>query len=141
MDDKEMMKRVMDGIPDMPIKVQDEREANYKSFAQSARVNGIPEAYTPAKGGLLPEPQPVAGWLGYFQGNLVSFLQTQEQVNQFLKNTEPVGHVCPVYTNPPKKEWVGLTDEEILAIYDACDDWEWHVYERMLEAKLKEKNA
>ena len=39
-----------------------------------------------------------------------------------------------------KKEWVGLTDEEILAIYDACDDWEWHVYERMLEAKLKEKN-
>ena len=25
-----MMKRVMDGIPDMPIKVQDEREANYK---------------------------------------------------------------------------------------------------------------
>jgi hypothetical protein len=41
----------------------------------------------------------------------------------------------------PKREWVGLTDEEILAIYDACDDWEWHVYERMLEAKLKEKNA
>ena len=40
----------------------------------------------------------------------------------------------------PKREWVGLTDEEILAIYDACDDWEWHVYERMLEAKLKEKN-
>ena len=40
-----------------------------------------------------------------------------------------------------KKEWVGLTDDEILAIYDACDDWEWHVYERMLEAKLKEKNA
>ena len=44
----------------------------------------------------------------------------------------------PLYT---KKEWVGLTDEEILAIYDACDDWEWHVYERMLEAKLKEKNS
>jgi hypothetical protein len=41
----------------------------------------------------------------------------------------------------PKREWVGLTDEEILAIYDACDDWEWHVYERMLEAKLKEKNG
>jgi hypothetical protein len=44
----------------------------------------------------------------------------------------------PLYT---KKEWVGLTDEEILAIYDACDDWDWHVYERMLEAKLKEKNS
>jgi hypothetical protein len=29
------------GLP--PIKVQDEREANYKSFAQSAQVNGIPQ--------------------------------------------------------------------------------------------------
>jgi hypothetical protein len=47
----------------------------------------------------------------------------------------------PNYTQPIEKEWVGLTDEEILAIYDACDDWEWHVYERMLEAKLKEKNG
>jgi hypothetical protein len=27
----------------MPIKVQDEREENYKSFAQSAQVNGIPQ--------------------------------------------------------------------------------------------------
>jgi hypothetical protein len=38
--DEAMMKRVMDGIPDMPIKVQDEREENYKSFAQSAQVIG-----------------------------------------------------------------------------------------------------
>jgi hypothetical protein len=44
----------------------------------------------------------------------------------------------PLYT---KREWVGLTEEEILAIYDACDDWEWHAYERMLEAKLEEKNT
>ena len=40
-----------------------------------------------------------------------------------------------------KKEWVGLTDEEILAIYDACDDWEHYEYERAIEAKLKEKNS
>jgi hypothetical protein len=41
--DEALIKRVMDGIPDMPIKVQDEREANYKSFAQSAQVLGIPK--------------------------------------------------------------------------------------------------
>ena len=39
-----------------------------------------------------------------------------------------------------KKEWVGLTDEEISKIYDDCDDWEHYEYERAIEAKLKEKN-
>jgi hypothetical protein len=48
---------------------------------------------------------------------------------------------CKKLSPLEERKWVGLTDEEILAIYDACDDWEWHVYERMLEAKLKEKNA
>ena len=38
--DEALMKRVMDKIPEMAIKVQDEREANYKSFAQSAQVIG-----------------------------------------------------------------------------------------------------
>ena len=38
-----MMKRVMDGIPDMPIKLQDGTELRRKSFAQSAQVIGIPK--------------------------------------------------------------------------------------------------
>lgn len=45
------------------------------------------------------------------------------------------------YPAPPKKEWVGLTDEEISKIYDDCDDWEHYEYERLIEAKLKEKNS
>lgn len=46
----------------------------------------------------------------------------------------------PFYTAPPKKEWVGLTDEEV-----------WHMsqfncgtrgeFARAIEAKLKEKNT
>jgi hypothetical protein len=86
--DEALMKRVMDGLPDMPIKVQDEREANYKSFAQSAQVIGI-----------------------------------------------------------PKKEWVGLTDDEIYAVEN-----EYLVNSRIpvgcglyfakdIEAKFKEKNT
>ena len=42
-----------------------------------------------------------------------------------------------------KREWVGLTDEELYAIYNQAD-WnineEWN-YERAIEAKLKEKNT
>ena len=39
------------------------------------------------------------------------------------------------------KEWVGLTDEEIETIYAECNVWDKFEYERMLEAKLKEKNT
>jgi hypothetical protein len=48
--DEALMKRVMDGIPDMPIKIQDKRfdkfesfEEFAQSFAQSAQVIGIPK--------------------------------------------------------------------------------------------------
>ena len=37
--------------------------------------------------------------------------------------------------------WVGLTDEEIETIYANCNAWDKFEYERMLEAKLKEKNT
>ena len=50
------------------------------------------------------------GWIGYHEGHLVSFLQTQEQVDSFLKNTDTAGRVEPVYTHPVKEQ---LTDEEI----------------------------
>jgi len=48
----------------------------------------------------------------------------------------------PTYYIPSKdqREWVGLTDEEIETIYAECNVWDKFEYERMLEAKLKEKN-
>jgi tRNA(Ser,Leu) C12 N-acetylase TAN1 len=54
------------------------------------------------------------GWLGYHEGLLVSFLQTQEQVESFLKNTDTAGKVLLVYTHPMRE----LTDEEILQFQD-----------------------
>ena len=62
------------------------------------------------------------GWLGYHEGLLVSFLQTQEQVESFLKNTDTAGKVLLVYTHPMRE----LTDEEIEQIADDHIDW---VYE------------
>lgn len=51
-------------------------------------------------------------------------------------------YTVPLYTAPPqRKEWVGLTDEEIEYIYAHCNDWGKFDYERKLEAKLKEKNT
>jgi hypothetical protein len=45
----------------------------------------------------------------------------------------------------PKREWVGLTDEEIEVLCDLSDDPKhgpWYLaYARFVEAKLKEKNT
>ena len=47
----------------------------------------------------------------------------------------------PLYTAPPKREWVGLTDEEIDAAVKSCNTLDTYKYFRAIEAKLKEKNS
>jgi len=56
-------------------------------------------------------------------------------------------HEAELYTAPPQRTWVGLTDEEIDAIYEQhhnqygeCESANLG-YERAIEAKLKEKNV
>jgi len=49
----------------------------------------------------------------------------------------------PLYTAPQKREWVGLTDEEIADIANSCR-WSntYHAdFVRAIEAKLREKNT
>jgi hypothetical protein len=60
-----------------------------------------------------------------------------------MTTCERCGEVNPaeVHTCTPKREWQGLTDEEIM---DACAAvWASHPIDvgRIIEAKLKEKNA
>ena len=52
----------------------------------------------------------------------------------------------PLYTAPPKREWVGLTDEEIQKVvskkwWDWEDAFDIEGFSRAIEAKLKEKNT
>ncbi len=52
----------------------------------------------------------------------------------------------PLYTTPPKKEWVGLTDEEIVEVLFELKTETMGVIRterlaRAIEAKLKEKNT
>ena len=48
-------------------------------------------------------------------------------------------HTVPLYTAPPK-QWVGLTDEEILAELPVTTSRPATSFARAIEAKLKEKN-
>jgi hypothetical protein len=56
-------------------------------------------------------------------------------------NDVPLGWDA-LYTAPTKREWVGLTDEEIAECFKVTPDQylTWHIYKR-IEAKLKEKNT
>ena len=51
----------------------------------------------------------------------------------------------PLYSAPPQREWVGLTDEEIQKVVSK-KWWDWEDlfdiegFSRAIEAKLKEKN-
>jgi len=49
-------------------------------------------------------------------------------------------HDIPLYTAPPRKEWVGLTDDEVNLIYVEPQTHAGQ-YARAIEAKLKEKNT
>jgi hypothetical protein len=53
-----------------------------------------------------------------------------------------MGHTKPLYTAPPKREWVGLTDEEVMLVMDdVLEGGGWLDVARAIEAKLKEKNT
>jgi hypothetical protein len=48
----------------------------------------------------------------------------------------------PLYTHPPQRTWVGLTDEEIEDLYfDKFSMGELKAFAKAIEAKLKEKNT
>jgi len=54
-------------------------------------------------------------------------------------------YVCECeFWKPPKREWVGLTDEEVYQAESGCwflDEFDKTIFARAIEAKLKEKNT
>ena len=97
---------------------------------------------------------PGPSWIDGRQTVITSLRQAIQEVEQ-----EPVGwYDCKhqdfsrvqrvgweaIYTHPqPKREWVGLTDDEHYELADkaGCMSADWVDYARDIEAKLKEKNT
>ena len=70
----------------------------------------------------------------------------QEPVGKFAKFTDGIWREVtdgsagvPLYTTPPQRTWVGLTDEEENEYNYLGPDMHWVIQE--IEAKLKEKNT
>ena len=78
-----------------------------------------------------PEQKPVV-WR--YRGNL----------HEFDPSDWASGEVTPLYTAPQQREWVGLTDEEILEEYRQSYGDDGNLtdiyFARAIEAKLKEKS-
>ena len=73
------------------------------------------------------KPLVPVGWMYSITGTLFDTCPPDADDGEFL----------PLYTAPPQREWVGLTDKEIedcleMSIQGTC---------RAIEAKLKEKNG
>ena len=59
----------------------------------------------------------------------------------FFPTDIPFAKHTPLYTAPPKKEWVGLTDDEIYEAVENSNSVLVKDMARSIEAKLKEKNT
>ena len=68
---------------------------------------------------------------GWVYANDTSQVGTSKEVNW-----------TPIYTEPPKREWVGLTDQEVWeAIENVLEGGGWLDVARTLEQAIKEKNT
>jgi len=75
----------------------------------------------------------------------VAWISEGGDVSRSKRYMDEMGFKCnPLYTAPPKKEWVGLTDQEINSVCykrDWTAPWTNTTFARAIEAKLKEKNG
>ncbi len=77
----------------------------------------------------------------------VAWISEGGDVSRSKRYMDEMGFKCnPLYTAPPKREWVGLTEEEVKAIANKRNDYGLPMTGRMwvfvadLTDKLKEKN-
>ena len=64
-------------------------------------------------------------------------------LHEFDPSEFATSEVTPLYTKPPKRKWVGLTDEEITELCELVktNNLSWGSFARKLEVRLKEKNT
>lgn len=89
---------------------------------------------------ICPEQEPVA-WIWEKEDGYTS-IETHSLDDEDMKNVG-VKSIKPLYTTPPQRTWVGLTNEEIA---QGCkESWvteqAWQSAVWWAEAKLKEKNS
>ena len=119
---------------DMRISLEDAAvRATYKVMAELAQPEQEPVAFYVYK------PTLPRGNLGNVSDSNLPWVYDQDPSSGYSAR-------MLVYTTPPQRTWVGLTDEEIadcaekMEASDPTDSF-WREFFRGIEAKLKEKNT
>jgi len=92
----------------------------------------------------MTEPEPVAWFTEDHREDKSATTYSKKMAGRWKEKGWPV---TPLYTAPPqRKEWQGLTDEEVgmLTVFDGLHHVEVPLlakFTRAIEAKLKEKNG
>jgi len=108
-------------------------DASAEMLTETGNENYYGEAITILRQALETEQEPVA-WANSF--HLQNF-------DMKVRTCPDLHHTVPLYTAPPKREWVGLTDEEHDNIKDNYHNMTWtlEMFARAVEQALKEKNT
>lgn len=79
------------------------------------------------------------GWnAALAQQEPVAWISEGGDVSRSKRYMDEMGFKCsPLYTAPPKRQWVGLTDDEMEALFLNEDGVR---FARYIESKLREKN-
>jgi hypothetical protein len=112
-------------------------DASAEMLAETGDENYYVEAIAVLRQALETEQEPVA------------FINVEKQKLEWAKltswHTPTIVNLpkIPLYTAPPKKEWVGLTDDDVSYFrYQAtfCDEFDAAFMAELIEKDLKEKN-
>ena len=111
-------------------------QAAYKAMIAAELSDGSKREWDAAVDGLKdalaePEQEPVA-WTTMPEAEDWCFVSLSKDPTGKLE-----GKWFPLYTAPPRREWVGLTDEEVNAIPEG----EYMDFYKAIESRLKEKNG
>ena len=140
MTDRELMQQALAvlGLVDGDIEWQDRsltRKVVLKTIA-ALRERLAREEPTGKQSLQVEQPEPVA-WIS--KHGVVYPLDAKDEVH-------PINDLQPLYTAPQRREWLGLTGEEI-GLLTTGDGWSHletpalALFARAIEAKLKENNA
>jgi hypothetical protein len=86
-------------------------------------------------------------WVKTYAGGKPNYTTPKQEPVEYVSESGKGAHLLvgvgleddtPLYTAPPKREWVGLTDEEIEDIYEQEGRADVVL---LTQAKLKEKNV
>jgi len=88
-----------------------------------------------------PAQEPVAWMFQHEETGRTMCVDTQQLEWGFEKGNPRLKKIAPLYTTPPQRPWVGLTEEEVTDTENECEVGWNKVFAKAIEFKLKEKNT